>query len=329
MADLKLSEFSGIDNVSELDRLGTKFLREAVNVDITDVGRIRRRVGFEEFYSGAGIRSVWSDGTDVYFAEGTSLKKISGPEQAISTVGTVHALKSIAYTKVNAELYYTDGISVYGPGGSPEGPITLGVGTDVEGADMAGSTVGQVYEPLPGGTKIVYFKGRLWVARGSILWYSEPMALTYTRTSTNYFMYPSDISVLAATDSSLFVVADKTYSLRGSDPRAMSQVVATEDAAPNCLAIPVKARHFGKDLPDVQAVVWMGAKGVILGLPDGSVVNLTEPKVAVPSYESSAVMFSEREGLRQVISTSKSKDQSRMKFSSDAEAEIRRNGVIL
>lgn len=47
MSSLKLDRFTGINNVTPLQDQGKKDLHQAVNVDVTNDGRIRRRAGFE------------------------------------------------------------------------------------------------------------------------------------------------------------------------------------------------------------------------------------------------------------------------------------------
>lgn len=420
---LTLRNFAGMNNIEELDRLGTSFVRAAVNMDFSPLGRARRRRGRKSVYSGGGIRSLWTDGADLaLFAEGNALKRLRKIGGAVSTSTIFSGLSGvnrIAYCPLLGDVFFSDGVinrrlagdtvrdwGVAAPvrgadvvlgagamskgvyrvllthvsasgeesGESPMGQAAVAVNdsglaitisvppvsipavaqvriycTAANGTEFL--YVGQVaagvtsfalsqdpkggrtlqtehLSPMPPGSKIVYHRGRLFVADGPTLWYSEPMRYSLTRLS-NFFSFPADIQMLGANESALFVVADKSYSLSGATPEQFVQDVQLPYSGPDCDPVRVPGSIIGEFTKD-EAVVWMSHRGLCAGLPSGQIVNLTEKRVAVPEYDRAALMYQERAGIRQVVSSSPAKGTSAgLAVGDQASGEVRRNGVFI
>ena len=77
-----------------------------------------------------------------------------------------------------------------------------------------------------------YVNGRLLVAVGSLLIYSEPFMPGLYRPSKNYIPFPAPITVLEACGAGVFVAADKTYWLGGEITAASLAEVLPYGAVP-------------------------------------------------------------------------------------------------
>jgi hypothetical protein len=99
---------NGMDNVHEDHELGDDTLRRAVNVDILDSGKVRRRRGSELAEALSGAHSAWDDGNDnAYLVVGNVLKKVL-PGAALQTVGNVAAGNNhLSYVLVHDAIYFT------------------------------------------------------------------------------------------------------------------------------------------------------------------------------------------------------------------------------
>lgn len=115
MADVKLGPWpAGMNNVASDYALPTSkygrvvALRNAVNVDVDDSGKISRRKGFTPAAAMAGAHSLWRDATggDAYVFEGETLKQFNGA--AAAAVGVVPGVKSpVSYVKARDKVYFT------------------------------------------------------------------------------------------------------------------------------------------------------------------------------------------------------------------------------
>lgn len=76
-----LGPFAGINNrlpdhqlnIVERGRKAGDYLRNAVNVDLTSSGTLRRRKGSALVQSGTDCHSLWSDGDRAFYVDGDTL----------------------------------------------------------------------------------------------------------------------------------------------------------------------------------------------------------------------------------------------------------------
>lgn len=188
----------------------------------------------------------------------------------------------------------------------------------------------QFMEPLPGGHIIRHFKARLYIARDNVLWYSESFRYGLRKTSQDFFQFPSKILIVQAVSDGLFVVADKTYFLAGTDPKSMNQTVVSEDKAIEGTGISIGGQSFGLEA-DIEVGYWFSDKGAILGLPEGKLKLLTEDRLALETgFISGTTMLKEQNGTKQMITSFNSKGtQSNMEYGAQATAAIYRNGILV
>lgn len=103
-----VDNFAGINNVDAAERLKDNELREAVNVDIDDSGRIASRGGYTQIYAGTNVHSFWSDRNLKLFVEDGTLKKLNADLTATALRTGVARFKPMAYEEINGDAYYSD-----------------------------------------------------------------------------------------------------------------------------------------------------------------------------------------------------------------------------
>jgi hypothetical protein len=112
----KIGPFTkGVNNRLPSSALGKDQLRNAVNVDIDNSGRLHRRAGAVKAVAGTSVRSVWFDGETGrgYFADGTALKSFAATGTApypAEQVATVTAGAPVAFARRADSVFWTDGI---------------------------------------------------------------------------------------------------------------------------------------------------------------------------------------------------------------------------
>lgn len=95
------------------------FLRNAVNVDLTDSGTVQRRGGYALSQSGGECHSLWSDGDTGYYADGTDLYRYPRTLVAQGLSGN-----AVSFCRVGDFVVWSDGVRIQKIVGSNSLPLT-------------------------------------------------------------------------------------------------------------------------------------------------------------------------------------------------------------
>lgn len=145
--------------------------------------------------------------------------------------------------------------------------------------------------PMPAGSIVREFNGRLLVASGSTLYYSEPYSYALMNPARNYVTFPAPITMVEPCQKGFFLAADKTYWLGGDIAQTVLDTVLPYGAVPN---------SSGSDPEDI-GVFWMSPRGMVRGTPDGAVERLQEENVAVESAQTGAFLYRSNDGMKQAL----------------------------
>jgi hypothetical protein len=120
----------GMNNRSPDFKLRTKdgyFLRDALNVDITSDGTLKRRRGTELKLSGLDARSIWASDDDAFYVDGLTLYRItvnSDGTLSADAITTVMAGHDVSYfTAPEGGTYWTDGSRIERIVGNTSAPL--------------------------------------------------------------------------------------------------------------------------------------------------------------------------------------------------------------
>lgn len=169
------------------------------------------------------------------------------------------------------------------------------------------------YRPMPPGDIVRYHKGRLLVASGNTLFYSQPYATGLYDPTRGYIPFPEPITMVAPVQSGVFVSTDKTYFLAGDDIEKSEVIERLPFAA-----------VFGTDTRSEhdESVWWYSEHGTVQGTPEGEVEVVNFRNVVPTQAQSGASLYREQDGMRQIISSLTSGDFSRAAASSFIDAEV-------
>lgn len=171
----------------------------------------------------------------------------------------------------------------------------------------------QYLVPPPLGTAIAHALGRMFIAKGPIVWFTEALDFDHVDPRKNFYQFPSDVTLIAGTNDGLYVCADQTYFIAGA---------GTAEARP----IPVlgfgaiagtKAR-----LPTSRTPIWFTERGAVIGKDGGAVEIVSEKLVAPGQMTAAASLVLEQDGLRQFVVVGQNTEASTLQCGSYAEAEI-------
>lgn len=146
---------------------------------------------------------------------------------------------------------------------------------------------------MPAGDIVREDRGRLLVAAGKTLYYSEPYMPGLYNPSRGFIQFPSAISVVEPATNGVWVCADRTYWLAGD----IAQAVLAEKLPYGGI------RGSSGRVPNAESVYWMTPRGICVGTSGGEVSNRQEQNVAVATAQYAAGFFRERDGNKQMGQT--------------------------
>lgn len=172
---------------------------------------------------------------------------------------------------------------------------------------------------LPPGHIIRYLNGVLMSAAGNFLNYSEPFALGRYDPRRNYIAFPEPITAVAPCVDGVYISADKVYWAAG--PLAAAELVPVSDSR----------AVLGTDraVDGTDTVFWMSETGMVVGDKTGKVVNVQEKNVAVGAAAAGATLLRKQDGMKQMVASLFSPQQTVMAASSYMDAEVIRKETNL
>lgn len=174
-------------------------------------------------------------------------------------------------------------------------------------------------KPMPAGNIVRANNGRLLVAAGQILHYSDPYALALTQPGRNYIPFATEITVIESVKTGTYVAtADKTYFFAGDIAAAEAVEVLPYGAVPGT----------GGTSPDNMKAWWMSTRGLVQAA-GGEVKNVQEQAIAINKAAAGAAMFREQDGIKQVVTSLFGTEQTGAAAYSYMDAEIVRKGTVL
>lgn len=172
---------------------------------------------------------------------------------------------------------------------------------------------------MPPGQIVAYLNGRLFVASGQYLFYSEPYGVHLFDPSKNYIPFTENVTMVEPCQNGLYVSADQTYWVAGDIEKAELSPV-----------LPYRAiLSTSQPTPNANTCWWMSERGTVVGGQNGDVKNLQETTVAVEPALVGASLYREQDGLKQMVSSLFSPQQTVTAASSYMDAEVIRKDTPL
>ena len=196
----------------------------------------------------------------------------------------------IAFTRV----YCTgpDGDVLYHVADVPAGTTNLTIG-EFPGAGIELLT--QYNSPPPQGQLIEYCRGKIYVASGNTLWWTEPLQFGIHDNTANFQMFPQRITLLKAVPDGLFISSDKTGFLKNPSEKdtewmPLGDFQAIEGAA--CKA---------PDTTDIYFFANSNA-GLVKGIEGGKIEFVTKDRLALPDYKNGGhATYAHKNGHKQIL----------------------------
>lgn len=158
--------------------------------------------------------------------------------------------------------------------------------------------------PMPAGSFVRWHAGRLYVARGDTLWFSEALRPHLHDPRYNFDRFVGDIRFIEPVQGGIFVADDRgVWWLDGTDPTQFKKRLVTSVRAIKRSSLRLPGAHFGNKITetDRDVAVWLSEEGYAVGKASGDVVSLHPERVRVAADLEGRSAFLVRDGIRQVI----------------------------
>ncbi len=268
-----LNAARGLNNAVDPTRLEAGEQAAAVNVDIDATGRINRRLGYVQKRAEPS-HSLFCDGGDCLFVSGDTLYRLHPDysREALRTGLTENAPLSCA--QVADSIYYVNGFE--------KGRVPTGAAhTDWVAGDYVGPTTIKAFSDPPLGHLVSFFGGRVLVARGEVIWFSEPFAYGWFNLAKNWVSEAERITMLAPVEGGLFVGTTRsTLFYAGQEMTELTRLVKIPYAPIEGTLAYAPGQHLGVEADRVA--LWTTDQGLFAGGPGGSLVHLTDNKLVLP-----------------------------------------------
>jgi hypothetical protein len=131
--------------------------------------------------------------------------------------------------------------------------------------------------PAPAGHNLQFYNGRVYVASGDSIYYSEPYAYELFDLAHNRMHFDSRIAVMAPVRDGIWVATQtRTVFLAGEDAPQFKYTKRTDYGAVENTQAPLPELSEGGE--EVQAWIWASSDGVISAFEGGVIKNMTGAK---------------------------------------------------
>lgn len=148
--------------------------------------------------------------------------------------------------------------------------------------------------PMPPGTIVRHALGRLVVASGRTLVFSEPYRYGLTNPAESYITFSAPITVVAPTQNGLYVCAEETYWLPSLPPADISTVLPFGALAHSDVFLDAQTE-------DDQYCAWMSPRGAVTATISGKATLVQDNNLNFSEAERGAVMLRRSLGDRSLV----------------------------
>lgn len=344
-----LQKFSGLKNTVTRERLGRDELFRALNIDIDDVGQIHRRRGKTLVASGV-YDAIWSSDEGNVYGVRNGVLGIINPNYSFVPLQSGVFQGPVAYVQVGNSVYFSDGVAKAGVidqhgktvapwGSTPDIFLSPVVNPQLTLPAIRGKLIG----PPPLATQLTYFDGRIYLAQGSALWYTELYLYNFVDKTRNFLNFESPITMLGTVTDGIYVgTMESVYFLsratrvEGHPAGALKRIsVMDSPVIPGSMVyIPCELANppqvgLDQDTKVGVSILFLTIAGYCGGMDSGVCYNYTEEKFIFPDATAAAALFRRQDGINQYLAVTNSggTPASNTRIGDHLDATIRRGGV--
>jgi hypothetical protein len=270
---------TGLNNIIDPARIkydpdtGIQELAITVNVDIDSSLRASRRKGYTQVLA-KDAHSLFSCGNYCLFVSGDALCVLDR-SYSWAAIRNVTKNARVSYVNVDNEIYYANGYE--------NGVVRDRVSYAWVGQDYVGPTTTRTFSNPPIGHLLEIYNGRMYIAQGKVLWYSEPFAYSWYDLARGYMSFADRITMIRGVKDGLYVSTEQeTIFCSGNGPQDFHRIQIADYPAIEGTDLMVDSSKIGRGDISGRVAMWTATKGICMGGPGGYFRNLTERRLAYP-----------------------------------------------
>lgn len=290
-APILIDSFLGIKNIAGPERLSPNDLVAGVNLDIDDFNQVRRRRGRTKKIDGVFHSLTNTLGGDVFAVKDGDLVRVK-TNYTLDTVLAGVGDARIAYVELGDTLFWNSRTH----GGKINLDTKLNSGWGVlneqsywlspvlQPTDTLGEVAGKLLRDPPRADYMTYFNGRIYMARGNVVWATELWKYDYVDATRTYMMFEGDVTGLGTTGEGIFVGTDKgTFFCHGTFGEMRKNPVDPNPVIPGSMVDAPDVRY--PDSPSRRVVTFLTTQGLIAGMDAGMTRAITADRFSFPDAE--------------------------------------------
>jgi hypothetical protein len=186
-------------------------------------------------------------------------------------------------------------------------------------------------DAAPLGQIVKFYKGRLYIAEGSTLWYSEPYSYEWYRLDTNFHQFPSEILEIMPVEDGMWIASDYLYYLSGNEPEKFNRSLKEKVKIIKGTGTLISGSYIHMDnTPTGYKWLVSSDLGIFILFNQGMCINLTSQNVELEKADLGTSLFLQDSGTNQYMSILKTNENPNNSVLGDmVESVIIRNGVVI
>jgi hypothetical protein len=221
---------------------------------------------------------------ETYFVDAGVLKSFTAA-YATATVATLNSNLPLFYEPVNQETVVSNGVDIGWLGGGQY--------------EAFSQTFGEFELAMPAGQFLAYYRGVLYVAAGSVIYFSKPHNIMVRDSRFSEIPLDGYIRMLASVEDGLWAATDnRVVFMAGGGPDEFVYREVTSNSPPNGAF----SSSWEEEESGVRKVVsWVSREGMCYGRAGGAYENKSYPDIALPSGASGVCFRRVENGIEQTI----------------------------
>lgn len=339
--------FSGLKNTVDLHELKPDELDRALNVDIDDVGHVILRRGYTQVANGEWHSLLQADNGRIYGVNNGVLGRIFPDYSFVGLQSGIGADPNqsglgLMGAQVGHNLYFTSAVDsgiidvttdTVEPWGDPQDYWLSPV---VNPTITLPAIRGKLLGAPPQATQITYYNGRIYLARGKALWYTELYLYNFVNRTQAFYNFEGDITMVGTVGDGLYVgTTEGLWFLQGpTNPMPRRRVMDSPVLPGSMVYIPAELANppqvgLSADTEMTVSIAFMTNNGFCVAEDSGKAYNLTEAKFFFPAMVGASAFYRRQDGINQYVIVGNSMGQpvNSARIGDYVSADIIRDGV--
>lgn len=186
-------------------------------------------------------------------------------------------------------------------------------------------------DDAPKGSLTTYYRGRVYIAVGRTLYYSNVNSYEYFTLDSDYIELPSEITELMPVEDGIWVGADNIYYVSGTDPNSFKLTLKERVEVVSGTSKRFSGSYILLENTPI-GYKWLVTTnlGIFVLFNQGVIMNLTATNLSLERGSSGTSVFLQDEGMNQYLSVIKKNDKPNNSVVGDVvTTSIVRNGITI